>query len=315
MTNFKSPLQKLKDDFLAYCEVEKNRSFATVLNYDRYLKRFLKFAKEKGIKNPEQIDLELIRNFRLYLARIRTSQGEELKKITQTYHIIALRAFLKYLAKRDIKTLPAEKVELPKIQRASIEFLDGSEVARLLEAPKTINPLGIRDRAILETLFSTGLRVSELVSLNREKVNLERGEFSVRGKGGKERLVFLSPDARIWLSKWLSLRQDEYPALFIPITKKGKIIKKSEEIRLTARSVERLVKKYALLAGITKDVVTHTLRHSFATDLLMSGADLRSVQQLLGHASVTTTQIYTHITNQQLREVHQAFHGKTRKKK
>lgn len=311
----KSLLEKLKDDFLAYLEVEKNRSFSTALNYDRYLSRFVKFALKNGVIKPEQITLELVQKWRLELARTLTPKGEPLKKITQAYHVIALRAFLKYLAKRDIKTLAAEKVELPKIERASVEFLDGQEIAALLEAPSTKNPLGIRDRAILETLFSTGLRVSELTSLNRDKIDLERGEFTVKGKGGKWRLVFLSNEAKYWLSRWLSLREDDFPALFIPITKKGKIIKKGEEVRLTPRSVERIVKKYAKKAGIAKDVVAHTLRHSFATDLLMSGADIRSVQQLLGHASITTTQIYTHITNQQLREVYKAFHGKTRKKK
>lgn len=308
-------LEQLKDDFLAYLEVEKNRSLSTTINYNRYLSRFIEFALQNGVSQPEQITLELVQKWRLHLARQKNQKGEELKKITQAYHVIALRAFLKYLTKRDIKTLAAEKIELPKIQRNSVDFLDGEEIARLLETPSTKNPVGIRDRAILETLFSTGLRVSELVSLNRDKVNIERGEFSVRGKGGKERLVFLSDTAKYWLARWLALREDDYPALFIPITKKGKIIQKGKDLRLTARSVERLVKKYAQKAGITKNVVVHTLRHSFATDLLMSGADLRSVQQLLGHASVTTTQIYTHITNQQLREIHRTFHGRTRKRK
>lgn len=308
-------IEQLKDEFLAYLEVEKNRSLSTTFNYNRYLTRFIEFAISNGVTKPEQITLELVQKWRLHLARQKNQKGQELKKITQAYHVIALRAFLKYLAKRDIKTLAAEKIELPKIQRASVDFLDGEEIARLLEAPSTKDPVGIRDRAILETLFSTGLRVSELVSLNRDKINIERGEFSVRGKGGKERLVFLSDTAKYWLSRWLALRQDDFPSLFIPITKKGKPIKKGKEVRLTARSVERLVKKYALKAGITKNIVVHTLRHSFATDLLMSGADLRSVQQLLGHSSITTTQIYTHITNQQLREVHRAFHGRTRKKK
>lgn len=300
-------------DFLEYCEIEKGHSSLTVRNYEHYLRRFLGWAK---IKNPNDITSDLVRNYRLYLNRLKDEKGRPLKKLTQNYHLIALRAFLKYLAKRDIKSLSAEKIELAKTSRKSIEFLEGEELDRLLSCPSSSDFFGLRDRAILEILFSTGLRVSELVSLNRDKINLERGEFTVRGKGDKERLVFLSDSAKYWAKKWLDMRQDNYKALFIPIL--GNKIQKIElekEPRLTARSIERIVKKYSKKAGLSKDVVVHTLRHSFATDLLRGGADIRSVQQLLGHASITTTQIYTHITNQQLRDVHKAFHGRTRKGK
>jgi len=309
-------IKELVMDFLEYCEVEKGRSPLTIRNYDHYLRCFVDFAKKKKVENPEQITSELVREYRLYLNRLQDQEGRSLKKITQNYYVIALRAFLKYLAKQDIKSLPAEKVELAKVSRQSVDFLEAEELDRLLSQPDTGDLRGLRDRAILETLFSTGLRVSELVSLNRDKINLERGEFAVRGKGDKERLVFLSETAKYWLEKWLKARTDHYPALFIPIFKNKKLeLEADKQPRLTARSVERIVQKYAQKAGLVKKITPHVLRHSFATDLLISGADIRSVQQMLGHASITTTQIYTHITNQQLREVHRAFHGKTRKKK
>ena len=239
-------------------------------------------------------------------------QGRPLKKVTQNYHIIAIRGFLKYLAKRDIKTIPAEKVELGKQEEREVTFLEPAELRRLLQAPEGTSLSSLRDRAILETLFSTGLRVSELCSLNRDEIDINRGEFAVRGKGNKLRLVFLSEPAKAALASYLDKRNDAHEALFIRIPRNERF-EKYEDLRLTPRSVQRIIKKYAVIAGIVgKKVSPHALRHSFATDLLRSGADIRSVQALLGHSSVTTTQIYTHVTDKQLREVHQRFHGKSK---
>jgi len=308
-------LSKLIIDFLEYCEVEKGHSQLTIRNYDHYLSRFLEFA---GDIRLDKIDLELIRRYRLYLNRLVDEKGKPLKKITQAYHLIALRAFLKYLAKRDIKTLAAEKIELPDTESRNLIFLDIDEIERLLSAPlKEKNKiLRARDKAILETLFSTGLRVSELISLDRDKINLKRGEFSVRGKGDKIRVVFLSDEAKKALENYLALRTDNFKPLFIRHKKTKEKIEdlSGENLRLTPRTIQRLIKKYSTIAGIVKKVTPHTIRHSFATDLLISGADIRSVQTMLGHASITTTQVYTHVTNQQLREVHKAFHGRRRKK-
>lgn len=278
---------RLKSDFLEYLEIEKNRSPKTVQNYDHYLSRVLKFLEAK---TPGDITEEGVRKFRLHLNRFLDAHGKPLKKITQNYHIIALRTFLKYLSKRDIKALAPEKLELAKQEDREVTFLDEGELERFLKSPE--DP---RDRAILETLFSTGLRVSELVSLKHAEIDLDRGEFSVRGKGSKIRVVFLSAPARAAIKTYLAKRTDIEPELF----------------PLTPRSVQRIVKKYAIKAGIIgKSVHPHTLRHNFATDLLRNGADIRSVQAMLGHASVTTTQIYTHVTDKQLREVHERFHAK-----
>ncbi len=308
-------LSKLITDFLEYCEVEKGHSQLTIRNYDHYLVRFLEFAHDIP---PEKIELELVRQYRLYLNRLEDGQGKSLKKVTQNYHIIALRAFLKYLAKRDIKTLAAEKLELADAESHSLVFLDIEEIERLLEAPNQEKNkiLRARDKAILETLFSTGLRVSELVSLNREQVNSKRGEFSIRGKGDKIRVVFLSESAKNALEEYLNLRTDNFKPVFIRHGKNKGITDDltGENLRLTSRTIQRIIKKYTMLAGIVKNVTPHTIRHSFATDLLISGADIRSVQSMLGHSSITTTQIYTHITNKQLREVHKAFHGRRRQK-
>ncbi len=272
---------RLKTDFLEYLEIEKNRSPKTVENYDHYISRIFDFLKAKS---PEDLTEEGIRKFRIDLNR------KPLKKITQNYHIIALRSFLKYLAKRDVKALAPEKLELAKQEDREVTFLEPSELDRFLKSPD--DP---RDRAILETLFSTGLRVSELVSLDRDTIDLDRGEFSVRGKGSKIRVVFLSDAAKAAIKTYLDKRTDIEPKLF----------------NLTPRSVQRIVKKYAIRAGIIgKKVSPHSLRHSYATDLLRNGADIRSVQAMLGHASVTTTQIYTHVTDKQLREVHERFHAK-----
>jgi site-specific recombinase XerD len=308
-------LKDLITDFLEYCEVEKGHSQLTIRNYDHYLSRFLEFA---GNIPPEKINLELIRKYRLHLNRLVDNKGKPLKKVTQNYYIIALRSFLKYLAKRDIKSIAPEKLELADTASRSLVFLEIDEIERLLTAPnqEKDNILKARDKAILETLFSTGLRVSELISLNRDKVNLERGEFSVRGKGDKIRVVFLSESAKKFIADYLALRTDNFKPLFIRHQKTKKKIEdlSGENLRLTPRTIQRLIKKYSTIAGLVKKVTPHTIRHSFATDLLISGADIRSVQSMLGHSSITTTQIYTHVTDQQLREVHKAFHGKRRGK-
>jgi len=303
----------LLKNYLDYLEVERGRSKKTVENYRHYLKRFLDWAK---IDRPEQIDADLVREYRLYLNRFEDSFGRGLKKITQNYHIIALRNFLKYLAKRDIKSLATEKIELAKQAPRQVDFLEGEELERLLSAPSGASPKALRDKALLELLFSTGLRVSELCQLNRDVINLDRGEFSVRGKGEKIRLVFLSARAKEALKNYLAKRTDIDPALFVryPKSKKPEAAQaKIKNLRLTPRSVQRIVKYYAIKAGIGKKVSPHTIRHSFATDLLASGADIRSVQTMLGHSSITTTQIYTHITDKQLKEIHKAFHGRQRK--
>jgi site-specific recombinase XerD len=312
-------LEELIGEFLEYCEIEKGHSDLTIRNYDHYLNRFLEYAhKERRKENlkPSDITLELVRKYRLYLNRLDAGHGEAIKKITQNYHIIALRAFLKYLAKKDIPTLAAEKVELSDATKKSLTFLEITEVENLLRAPEKFpnqNPLiTLRDKAILETLFSTGLRVSELINLDRRQVNLERGEFMIRGKGDKERIVFLSDSAKDAVSEYTKKRKDSYQPLFIHVGGVQDKYEDGEYMRLTARSVQRMIKKYAKMVGIIKEVTPHILRHSFATDLLINGADIRSVQSMLGHSSITTTQIYTHITDKQLREVHKAFHGKRR---
>ncbi|MCX6786055.1 MAG: tyrosine-type recombinase/integrase [Candidatus Komeilibacteria bacterium] len=310
-----SKINGLLTQFLEYLEIEKNRSQLTVRNYDFYLKRFLAFAR---IGNPGQIDLEKVRQFRLYLNRLVTG-GKPLKKSTQNYHIIAIRSFLKFLAKRDIKTLAPEKLELAKVGERSVEFLEGADLDRLLEVPlKSRAPeiIKLRDKAILELLFSAGLRVSELANLKIDSVNLKRDEFTVRGKGDKPRVVFISNQAKYAIKQYLAARRDTENWLFVGHDRGAKSRNqenKKSNHPLTPRSIQRLVERYSVMAGITKHVTPHTLRHSYATDLLMNGADIRSVQAMLGHASITTTQIYTHITNQQLRDVHKAFHGRKRK--
>jgi site-specific recombinase XerD len=304
-------LHQLKTEYLEYLEIEKDRSRKTIGNYDHYLTRFLDWAK---ISSPSQITDELVRRFRLQLNRQSDEKGKSLKKITQNYHVIALRNFLKYLAKKDIKSLTAEKIELGKSTRQQVEFLEAEEVERILEAAGDSDSKSLRDRAILELLYSSGLRVSELTMLNRDQINLKSQEFSVRGKGGKVRVVFISNKAKTALERYLNGRPDVDPAVFARIgIKRIEKTKKSNNLRLTPRSIQRIVKFYATKAGIVKDVHPHTLRHSFATDLIQNGADIRSVQEMLGHSSVTTTQIYTHVTNKQLKEVHKAFHGKRRK--
>lgn len=296
--------------FLEYLEIEKGRSQLTVRNYEFYLNRFIEWAKDPA---PCDIEAEQVRQFRLYLNRLENSRSEGLKKTTQNYHLIALRSFLKYLARHDVESLAPEKIELAKQASREPSFLDSKDLERLLDAPALSEASVVvkaRDRAILELFFSTGMRVSELAGLKKTSINLERDEFSVRGKGDKVRVVFLSHQARHHLKEYLELRHDECPHLFVrhDRAKSGA----SEVGPLTPRSIERLVHRYSMQAGIPKHVSPHTLRHSFATDLLINGADIRSVQAMLGHASITTTQIYTHVTNQQLRQVHEAFHARQR---
>ena len=298
--------------FLEYIEVDKGRSPLTVRNYQFYLQRFIDWAKDP---DAAAIDQDMVHQFRLYLNRLSSRDQGTLKKTTQNYHLIALRSFLKFLARRDIKTLSPEKIDLAKQGTREVAFLEAADLARLLEMPAKTDAVPMvqaRDKAILELFFSTGMRVSELANLKKSSINLERDEFSVRGKGDKLRVVFLSGQARYAVKAYLALRKDELPSLFIRHDRARAGAKEVGPI--TPRSIERLVHQYSIAAGIPKKITPHTLRHSFATDLLMNGADLRSVQALLGHASITTTQIYTHITNQQLRDVHQAFHDKRRKK-
>ncbi len=310
----KNTLQLLAKEFLEHLEIELNRSETTLANYELVLNQFISWAE---IDTPEQITSEKIRAYRIFLNRKTTQAGNTLKKNTQAYHAIVIRTFLKYLAKNDIPVLAPEKVEVGKIPDRQVDFLEIDEVVRLLEATKGETPRALRDQAIIELLFSSGLRVSELTNLNRDQVNLEKDEFSVRGKGSKLRIVFLSEEAKLALKAYLNKRTDVDPALFVAYPKKGLVNNqnsKRESLRLTPRSIQRLVKHYAKKAGIVKDVHPHTLRHSFATDLLVNGADIRSVQSLLGHSSITTTQIYTHITNERLKEVHKNFHTSRSKK-
>ncbi len=307
-----SDIEKLKRQFLEYIEIEKGRALKTVENYDRYLSRFIEYSK---IKKPSGITEASVRDFRLWLNRQPTHnkwvKGETLKKKTQNYYLIALRAFLKFLSKRGISAISPEHIELAKAGERSLDLITAEELARLLNAPKDADLKSLRDKAILELLFSTGLRVSELCSLTRD-LDLSADEFSVRGKGEKVRVVFLSSQAKAALKRYLAARTDVDDALFVKVSweRKGR----TKDFALTPRSVERIVKYHANKAGISKKVTPHVIRHCFATDLLSNGADLRSVQALLGHANIGTTQIYTHVTDKHLHEVHKAFHGRVRKK-
>jgi len=292
----------LKRQFLEYVEIEKGRSLKTVENYDRYLTRFVDHS---GIKNAKDITDETIREFRLWLNRQKVGTGNEtLKRKTQNYYLIALRSLLKYAMKRGITSLPPDRIELAKVSERSLDLISHDELVRLLDAPNKQDQGSLRDKAILELLFSTGLRVSELCSLPRD-INLKSDEFSVRGKGEKVRVVFLSPESKEAISNYLKVRKDMNDALFVQVSDG-----KKETSRLTPRSIQRIIKTYAIKAGITKKVTPHVIRHSFATDLLSNGADLRSVQALLGHAHIGTTQIYTHVTDKHLRDVHKNFHSK-----
>ncbi len=320
-------LEQLKREFLEHVEIERGNSLRTVQNYDYYVSRFLEFAK---ISEPKQITDDKIREFRLHLnrqngAKIRGQVASNMKKNTQNYHLIALRMFLKYLMKREIPSLPPDRIELAKTKQRSLDLISVDELTRLLNAPMqnpersdlkgargpTSGDSGsktLRDKAILELFFSTGLRLAELCSLDRD-LDLSRDDFSVRGKGEKVRVVFLSDSAKDAIKAYLKNRKDMDAPLFVQNSKN-----KTGTGRLTPRSIERIVKQYAIKAGISKKVTPHVIRHSFATDLLSNGADIRSVQMMLGHASIVTTQIYTHVTDSQLRDVHKKFHSKSKGK-
>jgi site-specific recombinase XerD len=297
--------ERAKTDFLEYLEIEQNRSQKTIANYDHYLSRLVDFA---GDIEVEDINPELIRKWRLWLNRLGTNTSDELGTATLNYHLIALRSFLKFCAKRNLPAMTADKIELARTKRKQVTFLNEEELASMFAQPDINTLVGLRDRAIIELLFSSGLRVSELVGLDREHINLKRREFMVRGKGQKDRPIFISPEAASWVERYLQKREDNTKPLFVRYSGTKKIDLTGNFHRLTARSVQRLVSNYALMAGITKQVTPHTMRHSFATDLLMNGADLRSVQAMLGHSNISTTQIYTHVTDPHLKSVHERFH-------
>ena len=316
-------LSVLLKQFYDYLLIERQVSHYTLRNYQHYLTRFEKFCHQTGKSEMtvEQITQDLVRRYRVWLAGLTNAKGEPLQPATQAYHVIALRSFLRWLIKNDYQTLAPEKLDLPKQRGRRLEFLMAEQMERLLAAPNVNSVAGLRDRAILETLFSTGLRVSELVSLNRNQVNLKQREFGVKGKGGRVRVVFLSPRAVEWLEKYLATRDDEWPPLFINYRnpyaaagdEDGIELSKfdpeyGEKRRLTSRSVQRMVRKYADQVQLPIEITPHGIRHSFATDLLMAGADLRSVQELLGHKNIVTTQIYTHVTNRQLKQVFEKYH-------
>ena len=298
-------------DFIEYLEVEGGRMPKTSENYEFYLNRFVEFT---GDILPADITNETLRKYRLWLNRHTNERGETLATITQAYHLIALRGFLKYLSRRDIPSLSPDKIELPKVHRKQVTFLHYDEVVRLLEQINTAEEQGLRDRAIIELLFSSGLRVSELVNLNRDHVNTKRREFMVRGKGQKDRPVFISQTAADWVEQYLDARQDTLAPLFLSYSRNIEATTSGDFRRLSARSIQRMVNKYARLAGITKHVSPHTMRHSFATDLLMNGADLRSVQSMLGHSNIATTQIYTHVTDAHLKDVYEQFHTESKER-
>ncbi len=303
-------IEKQINDFLEYLSVEKNCSKLTIRDYRHYLETFGKwFGTSLPNKTLKDLDLGSVRKFRVYLSNRVDDKGNTLKRVTQNYYVIALRSFLKFLIKNDYPTLEPTKIDLPKVESRSLKFLDREQIDRLVASPDTTEEAGVRDRAILELLFSTGLRVSELCKLNHQQVNLERREFGVIGKGGRARVVFISDDAANWVGNYLAMRKDIYKPLFIRYSGREDGVDNGEKMRLTPRSVERLVKKYVRVARIPVDATVHTLRHSFATDLLTNGADLRSVQEMLGHKNIATTQIYTHVTNKQLRDVHKNFHS------
>lgn len=295
-------------DYIEHLEVEGGRSPRTAENYRLYLERFVEFTDDIIV---DKITSEIIRKYRLWLNRYKNNNDDELATITQSYHLIALRGFLSYLSKRDIVTLSPEKIELPKVSRKQVTFLHYDEIERLIEHIPVSNETGMRDRALIELLFSSGLRVSELVNLNRDHINTKRREFMVRGKGQKDRPVFISESAARHVENYLEIRQDSLVPLFLNYSRNNTPDTSGNFRRLTARSVQRIISKYVRLAGITKHVSPHTMRHSFATDLLINGADIRSVQAMLGHSNISTTQVYTHVTDQHLREIYEKFHSET----
>jgi len=302
-------LNKYIEQFLEYLEIEKNSSKLTIRNYRFYLMRFSNWALENQPQMKlKNLNSDTIRRYRKYLSDLTDCRQLTLKRVTQSYHIIALRSFLRYLIRNDIETLAPEKIDLPKGESKSLKFLDKDHLRELVNSVDVSTEKGLRDRSILELLFSTGLRVSELTKLNRENINFKSREFGVIGKGGRARIVFLSDSAVFWLTKYFEARIDEYAPVFIRYAKSIDGTNNGEKMRLTPRSIERTVEKYVKKSKIPVQATPHTLRHSFATDLLSNGADLRSVQEMLGHKNISTTQIYTHITNPQLKEVHKKFH-------
>lgn len=304
-------LPALVDEFLEYIEVERNLSPLTIRDYRHYLNNFINWSKANHpISSPKDLTLETVRKYRVYLAHFNSPNGNlPLKKVTQNYYVIALRSFLRYLIRKDLPVVAPEKIELPKVESRSLKFLDRDQLDRLLAQPDISKDAGLRDKAIMEMLFSTGLRVSELCKLDRDQVNIERKEFGVIGKGQRARVVFISDRCALWLERYLAKRLDQFKPLFIRYAGNQEPIINGEKMRLTPRSVQRILDKYVRKARLPVKATPHVLRHSFATDLLMNGADLRSVQELLGHKNVATTQIYTHVTNAQLRDVHKAFHS------
>jgi len=312
-TNSEKELVRLIEDYLEYLEIERNCSPLTRRNYKHYLLRFEAFITDFTRKfKIENLKLEQVTKYRVFLARYLTNRGEPLSRATQSYHVIALRSFLKFLIKRDVKTLAPEKIELPKTESKSLKFLSSEQVERLLSSPGMSTISQLRDKVILEVLFSTGLRVSEMTKLNRDEIDLDRREFGVIGKGGRPRVVFLSKRACKWIKTYLDNRQDDWRPVLVRF--KGKVDEASqgEKMRLSPRSVQRIVEKYVRKAKLPIKITPHGLRHSFATDLLMHGADIRAVQEMLGHKNIATTQIYTHITNQQLRKIHNKHHSGNR---
>lgn len=313
-----SELARKIESFLEYLEIEKGSSPLTVRNYKHYLQRFLEWLKKENIHlGVSDINPEIVRQYRVYLSRLLShpgehgqKNGETLARKTQGYHVIALRSLLRWLIKNDVVAMSPDKIDLPKIEERQVHFLSGDQVDRLLNSPSLSTIQGKRDKAILELLFSTGLRVSELVKLNRDKLNMETREFGVVGKGGKARVVFLSQHAIKWLKEYLNERNDHFNPLFISHKGSPDPATPDENMRLTVRSIQRAIRKYGRKIKLPMEVTPHVLRHSFATDLLIAGADLRSVQEMLGHKNISTTQIYTHVTNKQLKDVYEAFHGK-----
>ncbi len=304
-----TPLHTEITHFLEHIEVERNLSRLTVRNYRHYLSRFADWFSENQHQEIEELSLEDVRQYRLFLARFTDVYGKELTKKTQGYHVIALRSFLKWLIKQDRQVLAPEKIDLPKSEGLSMKFLDLAALERLMSQPLLSTPLGLRDRAILEMLFSTGLRVSELVSLDRDQVDMDRREFAIIGKGRRTRVVFLSDRAASHLQSFLVSRTDTYKPLFIHLNRDDSHDIDGDSMRLTSRTVQRIVEKYVKLAKLSIKITPHGLRHTFATDLLHNGAGLRDVQELLGHKNIATTQIYTHVTRADLRKVHEKFHG------
>ncbi len=304
-------IETVTELFLEHLEIERNVSRLTVRNYRHYLANLTEWMTTHGVNDITQLDMELLRKYRLYLSRHKTENGDPLSKKTQGYYLIALRSMLKWLTNNDVPVLAPGKIDLPKAEAISMKYTDSEHILKLLEAPDLTNRIGLRDRTIMEVLFSTGLRVSELVGLNREQIDLESGELGVIGKGRRPRVVFISDRAKFWLRQWLGSREDEWTPLFVHFggKKEKNLYGDGEEMRLTARSVQRIVDKYARRANLPVKLSPHGVRHSFATDLLSNGANLRDVQEMLGHKSVVTTQIYTHVTKPQLKKAHELYHS------